>query len=97
MLLLAGVLLPISLGPVWIQVLAHLNPLYYLVAAARSLAVGRFGQPEVWQAFAVLVPLCVLVLAWATGSSAGPSPDRRRNTRIRPRCRRTSLGGGGGI
>jgi len=65
-LLLAGVLLPISLGPLWLRVLAHVNPLYYLVVAARSLAVGHIATTAVWQAFAVLVPLCVLVLAWAT-------------------------------
>ncbi len=65
-LLLAGVLLPISLGPLWLRVLAHVNPLYYLVVAARSLAVGHLTDPAVWQAFAVLVPLCALVMAWAT-------------------------------
>jgi ABC-2 type transport system permease protein len=65
-LLLAGVLLPISLGPLWMRVLAHFNPLYYLVEASRSLAVGSFGTAAVWQAFAVLVPLCALVLLWAT-------------------------------
>ena len=65
-LLLAGVLLPISLGPLWMRVLAHFNPLYYLVSAARVLATGQFGSDHVWQAFAVLVPLTALVLAWAT-------------------------------
>jgi ABC-2 type transport system permease protein len=65
-LLLAGVLLPISLGPLWMRVLAHFNPLYYLVEASRSLANGSFGSSAVWQAFAVLVPLCALVVAWAT-------------------------------
>jgi ABC-2 type transport system permease protein len=66
LLLLAGVLLPISLGPLWLRVVAHFNPLYYLVVAARALAVGQLSDPAVWQAFAVLVPLCALVLAWAT-------------------------------
>jgi ABC-2 type transport system permease protein len=66
LLLLAGVLLPISLGPLWMRVLAHFNPLYYLVAASRVLAAGSFAGGQVWQAFAVLVPLCALVLAWAT-------------------------------
>ncbi len=36
------------------------------MAAARALAVGHFGGPAVWQAFAVLVPLCGLALTWAT-------------------------------
>jgi ABC-2 type transport system permease protein len=65
-LLLAGVLLPISLGPAWMRVLAHVNPLYYLVQASRELAAGTMGAAAVWQAFAVLAPLCALVLAWAT-------------------------------
>jgi ABC-2 type transport system permease protein len=66
LLLLAGVLLPISLGPLWMQVLAHFNPLYYLVLASRALAVGSFSNTAVWQAFAVLTPLFALVLVWAT-------------------------------
>jgi ABC-2 type transport system permease protein len=65
-LLLAGVLLPISLGPTWMRVLAHFNPLYYGVEGARALAAGTFGATAVWQAFAVLIPLCVVVVAWAT-------------------------------
>jgi ABC-2 type transport system permease protein len=65
-LLLAGVLLPISLGPAWLRVIAHFDPLYYVVEAARQLSAGDFGGPHVWQAFAVTVPLCALVLGWAT-------------------------------
>lgn len=65
-LLLAGVLLPVSAGPEWMQVPAHFNPLYYLVEASRSLAAGSFTSDHVWQGFAVLVPLCALVVAWAT-------------------------------
>jgi ABC-2 type transport system permease protein len=65
-LLLAGVLLPISLGPAWLRVLAHADPLYYTVTAARDLAAGSFTAPGVWQAFAVLGPLCLLTMAWAT-------------------------------
>jgi ABC-2 type transport system permease protein len=65
-LLLAGVLLPISIGPLWMRVLAHFNPLYYLVAASRVLAAGRFSGPHVWQAFAILTPLCAVGMLWAT-------------------------------
>jgi len=65
-LLLAGVLLPVSIGPQWMRIIAHFNPLYYLVEGSRVLASGSFSGPHVWQAFAVLVPLCALVLAWAT-------------------------------
>ena len=67
LLLLAGVLLPISFGPLWLRVLAHVNPLYYLVEAARSLGRGAIGTSQVGLAFAVLTPLCLLTLVWATG------------------------------
>jgi ABC-2 type transport system permease protein len=65
-LLLAGVLLPISFGPTWMRILAHFNPLYYLVQAARVLGSGTLTGTAVWQGVAVLVPLCALVLTWAT-------------------------------
>ena len=65
-LLLAGVLLPISIGPEWMRVLAHVNPLYYLVQSSRVLGGGALSGTAVWQAAAVLVPLCALVLGWAT-------------------------------
>jgi ABC-2 type transport system permease protein len=65
-MLLAGVLLPISFGPTWMRVIAHFNPLYYLVQASRVLAGGTLASAAVWQAFAVLVPLCAVMLAWAT-------------------------------
>jgi ABC-2 type transport system permease protein len=65
-LLLAGVLLPISLGPTWMRILAHFNPLYYAVEGARALNSDAFTNPTVWQAFAVLVPLCAVVVTWAT-------------------------------
>lgn len=67
-LLLAGVLLPLALGPTWLRVLGHFDPLYYLVTAARTLAGGDLATTGTWQAFAVLVPLCALTLTWATRS-----------------------------
>ena len=65
-LLLAGVLLPISLGPLWLRVLAHFDPLYYVVEGSRALVSGSLSSTHVWQAFVVTVPLCAVVLAWAT-------------------------------
>jgi ABC-2 type transport system permease protein len=65
-LLLGGVLLPISLGPLWLRALAHFDPLYYLVAASRTLSAGSLATTATWQAFAVLGPLAALTLIWAT-------------------------------
>jgi ABC-2 type transport system permease protein len=66
-LLLGGVLLPVSLGPLWLRLVAHVDPLYYVVDAARVLGAGTLAAASVWHAGAVLVPLCALVLVWATG------------------------------
>jgi ABC-2 type transport system permease protein len=67
LLLLAGVLLPISLAPPWVRVTAHFNPLYYAVQASRVLASGMLGGSAVWQAFAVLVRGCGGGGGWARG------------------------------
>ena len=64
--LLSGILLPISLAPKWLQVIAHINPLYYTVEASRALANGIVYSPEVFIGFAVIIPLTVLTLCWAT-------------------------------
>lgn len=45
--LLSGVLLPLSLAPEWMRVLAHLNPLYYAVTAARELSAGSMLDADV--------------------------------------------------
>jgi hypothetical protein len=37
-----------------------------VVVGARALAAGAFSSDHVWQAFAVIVPLCIVVLGWAT-------------------------------
>jgi ABC-2 type transport system permease protein len=65
-LLLGGVLLPLAIGPLWLRVLGHFDPLYYLVGAARALAGGHLATSATWQAFAVLVPLCALSVVFAT-------------------------------
>jgi ABC-2 type transport system permease protein len=65
-LLLAGVMLPLSLAPGWMRTLAHINPLYYVVEAGRDLADGHITTHNVGIAFAVLVPLTALVVWWAT-------------------------------
>jgi ABC-2 type transport system permease protein len=64
--LLSGVLLPMSLAPGWLRVLAHVNPLYYAVQAARALSAGTLASWSVISAFLVLAPLSVVTLAWAT-------------------------------
>ena len=66
-LLLSGVLVPISFAPTWLKVIAHCNPLYYVVEAARSLAMGHICTLSVLHAFLILIPFTCFTLYWATG------------------------------
>lgn len=66
--LLAGILLPLSLGPEWLRVLGHLNPMYYAVQAARSLAAGTLANGTVGVGFAVTAAAAALALWWGTRS-----------------------------
>lgn len=65
-LLLSGVLLPLTLAPQWMRIIAHANPLYYVVNADRVLAQGNILNGTVGLAFLVMVPLTALTLWWAT-------------------------------
>ena len=63
--LLAGILLPLSLAPAWMVIVAHVDPLYYAVEAARDLAANSLATPAVAQGFLVLGAL-TLVMLWGT-------------------------------
>jgi ABC-2 type transport system permease protein len=64
--LLAGILLPLSLGPTWLRVLGHVNPMYYAVQAARSLAAGSVVNWTVGAGFLVTGAIAALALCWGT-------------------------------
>lgn len=66
-LLLSGVLLPMSLAPKWLSIIAHFNPLYYAVEAAHALAEGNIATFPVLSAFLILIPMASFTLFWATG------------------------------
>ncbi len=64
---MSGVQLPLSLGPDWLRVLAHL-PMYYAVEAARDLAAGTTAWIVVSEGFLVMCAAVVAALWWGTGS-----------------------------
>lgn len=65
-MLLSGVLLPLSMAPSWMRVIAHFNPLYYVVEANRVLATGNITNFTVGLAFLVTVGLTIVTFWWAT-------------------------------
>lgn len=70
LLLLSGVLLPLTLAPGWLRALSALNPLAYAVDASRAVFLGHLDDPSVVKALLVMVPLAVAgVLAAARSFS----------------------------
>ncbi len=63
LLLLSGVMLPMSLAPDWLQTLAKFNPLYHAVSAIRSLFNASFGDSEILVGLAILVVLAVATIS----------------------------------
>lgn len=64
--LLSGILLPLALGPTWLRVLGHLNPMYYAVQASRDLAAGTLATATVGIGFAVTAAAAALAAWWGT-------------------------------
>jgi ABC-2 type transport system permease protein len=52
--LLAGVLIPLAIAPLWVRDLAEWNPFAWATNGMRALFKGQIGEPVVWQA-AVIV------------------------------------------
>ena len=46
-LLLSGVMLPMSFAPEWLRTIASLNPLYHATLAIRALFNAEFSSPDV--------------------------------------------------
>jgi ABC-2 type transport system permease protein len=65
LLLLSGVLLPLSFAPDWLQQIAALNPLSYAVTAARDLFNNHGGDPAVIRGLAIMAVLAVVGMVLA--------------------------------
>jgi ABC-2 type transport system permease protein len=66
LLLLSGVLLPMTLAPAWLRHTSQVNPLTYVVDATRALFRGDFGDSHVWVGTLVTLGLGALLAWWGT-------------------------------
>ena len=62
LLILSGMMLPIESGPGWMQALAKVNPLTYIVDAARHLFSGSYPADTVAAGFGGAAVIAVLGL-----------------------------------
>jgi ABC-2 type transport system permease protein len=65
LLLLSGVLLPLSLAPDWLKRIADANPLSYAVTAARAVFNNDMGNPDIVKALVIMGVLAVFSIALA--------------------------------
>lgn len=63
--LLAGVLIPLTLAPLWVQNVALWNPFAWATDALRALFTGHFTAPAVWQGGVVMLAACGLAVGWS--------------------------------
>ncbi|OLC27251.1 MAG: hypothetical protein AUJ02_03575 [Chloroflexi bacterium 13_1_40CM_3_65_12] len=59
-LLLSGVLLPLSFAPQWLRNIAAANPLSYAVDAARAVFLAHLSDPSVIKGVAIMAVLCLI-------------------------------------
>jgi ABC-2 type transport system permease protein len=68
LMLLSGIMLPMSLAPLWLRDVAAVNPFLYAVDAARALFNGNLSDPVVGQGFILLAIASALAIWWAARS-----------------------------
>lgn len=66
LMLLSGILLPLSVGPGWLRTIGKVNPFSHTVDAARALFRGDFGAAEVY--LGTVLTLAVAAVAMLIGA-----------------------------
>ncbi len=72
LILLSGIMLPMTLAPDWLQTLSSLNPLTHAVDAARAMFNGLWGEPQIlvgWAVMGVIGNVSLLLAARAFARS----------------------------
>ncbi|MGW1057172.1 ABC transporter permease [Micromonospora sp. NBC_01412] len=64
-LLLSGILLPLTFAPGWLQGIAEWNPFSWAVDGTRALFAGDLGNDKVWQGLAIIAVLAAAGVVWA--------------------------------
>ena len=64
-LLLSGILLPLTFAPGWLRHVADWNPFSWAVDGTRALFAGDLGNDKVWQGISIIAVLTALAVVWA--------------------------------
>ncbi|MEV4256315.1 ABC transporter permease [Spirillospora sp. NPDC049652] len=66
LMLLSGIILPMSMAPGWLDAVSRFTPFRYVVDAARAAFRGDFSSPELLEGAAVTAALAVVSVALGT-------------------------------
>ncbi len=66
LLLLSGVLLPLTAAPGWLRHISQVNPLSYVIDAARHVFVGDYTSSTVTKGLVSIVAVTIVLAWWAT-------------------------------
>ncbi|MCM0676214.1 ABC transporter permease [Micromonospora phytophila] len=64
-LLLSGILLPLTFAPGWLQGIANWNPFSWAVDGTRALFAGDLADDKVWQGLTITAVLAAAGVFWA--------------------------------
>lgn len=64
-MLISGVLLPLTLAPVWLHTIAEANPFYWATNGMRALFMGDTTASSVWISVIIVFSLSVLAVTWS--------------------------------
>jgi ABC-2 type transport system permease protein len=64
-LLLSGILLPLTFAPGWLQGIADWNPFSWAVNGTRALFRGDLGSSDVWQGLLIMAVLAIVAVLWS--------------------------------
>jgi ABC-2 type transport system permease protein len=62
LVLLSGIMLPLTLGPGWLQGIARISPFRYIIDAMRSAFAGHYANTIMWEGVGVSVGLALVCL-----------------------------------
>ncbi|MGI5269659.1 ABC transporter permease [Nonomuraea sp. CA-218870] len=68
LMLLSGALLPMALGPGWLERVAWFTPFYHPVEAGRALFAGDLTDLSIPLAFGIMLGLAALTVTWSVRS-----------------------------
>jgi len=63
LMLLSGILLPLTFAPAWLNNLSSVNPLRYIVDASRLIFVGDYTDPTIYKAI-IMIACLIIVSIW---------------------------------